>query len=114
MNLAPEDQAHDVVLEALAGEDGEVARSRVVMSIGEASWVHELGVLHAQLVRVLVHLEDEEADAAALVLLVVILLALVELLEVAGTVLARVVVDCELEGEELTEILGEGGACVVA
>lgn len=114
MHLAPEDQSHDMILEAVAGENGEVACSRVVIRVGEASWVNKIGVLHAQLMRVLVHFENEEANAAALVLLVVVLLAFVELLKVAGTMLTGVVVDCELKGEELAEILGKGSTCVVA
>lgn len=114
MHLPPEDQPHERVLEAVAGEEGEVAGSGVVACVGEPGGVDELGAAHAQPVGVLVHFEDEEPDAAPLVLLVVVLLALAELLEVAGPVLAGVVVDCELEGEELAEVLREGSARVVA
>lgn len=114
MHLSSENQAHEVVLEALACEDGQVAGSRVVVGVGQASWIDKFGVEHAELVRVLVHLKNKEADAATFVLLVIVLLAFVELLKVAGAVLAGVVVYCKLKGKELAEVLSKCSAGIVA
>jgi hypothetical protein len=62
MHLPLEDEPQNMILQANTGQKSHIPGSRVVILVGQSCRIHEFSIHHAQLMRILIHLENEQTD----------------------------------------------------